>query len=545
MTAGGVAVLLLAALAAPGVAANDGGGGAIATGLALGTAGPVAQDGDEGGTGAPTEGILSPEGFTALPWAAIGAPTTLEWGPDDRLYVMTITGQVVTVEPGPLGLLGVVSPFYELPPPATAIGIATDPDEPGLVYLSEWYAEDGHNWGRVWSVADTTGDGRGDARELMVDRLPGGQHFVQDLEVHPVDGRLYFTNGSLTDNGLECATPDERAWTILNVEGDCPQQEVQWSGALLSIDRDARDLVPGDDGLELVSGGMRNPYGFAFWPPDPSLAYLPENGPSDPYGDDVLRVTDVHDGQVDDHGFPSCLINPAERGNPLQEMLSGLVGEGPYDNTQSLAPQQSPDEDVIEVYGTCNPDEVAWPVALFEPHAAVTGAEFAHGSGFTGTYGNDLFVAQSGSHDLAAPTAGHDVVRINFRDDGTIVTGEDGLAHIERFAIGGTPVDLTFGPDGAMYVADTNLGVIRIAWTGGAEPPDDEGDDRDDPRRCPPSNDKPGERPGHGNGPPVDEHPGQGRGAPRGEHPGQGNHGPGDCPNDQSHRDTVMRRNAR
>src|SRR3712207_6413493 len=72
---------------------------------------------------------------------------------------------------------------------------------------------------------------------------------------------------------------------------------------------------------------------------------------------------------------------------------------------------------------------------------------------------------------------GHKIVRVNFRDDGTIVQDHHGLPSVTEFATGGLPIDVAFGPDGAMYVADNGGAIHRIAWTGTTPPPNDETDE--------------------------------------------------------------------
>lgn len=455
--------------------------GAVALAMSLLIASPAASAQE----GMAMEGM--PEGFEARAWALVDAPTALDWASDGRLFVMTVTGTVMAFTPAAGGAAGGGSVFHQLPDTNLALGIAVDPDNPDQVYLSD--NSDGE--GRVWAVTDTTGDGAGDTRELIVGGLPAdGQHFTEELEINPLDDMLYIVSGSRTDNGVDCAGP---AHTIATLSGtsdpSCVDEENDWSGALLRVGRDARDLAPGDDGLEVVADGFRNPYDVTFWPSDPSVAYTATNGPTNPSADDVLYAIDVHDGAIeddpylnviDDHGFPSCLINPFERQDPASEHLA----EQDDDRDISLEPQQSPNQETIDKYGPCEADEVVAPVATFGRFPAVTGLEFAHGSDFAGTYGNDLYVGQSGSHDLLAPNAGRDIVRVNFRDDGTIVTDDDGLPSVEHFASASTPTDLTFGPDGAMYVADLTGAIIKIAWTGQSDPPDDEGRQGD---RCSPT----------------------------------------------------------
>ena len=94
--------------------------------------------------------------------------------------------------------------------------------------------------------------------------------------------------------------------------------------------------------------------------------------------------------------------------------------------------------------------EVIEPFYSFEPHAVATGITSYLSNDFPGYY-NSLFITLW----TALPFAER-VVR--FHPDGTMSTFATGFA---------APIDLTTGPDGALYVADYATGIIfRIAHTG-------------------------------------------------------------------------------
>jgi hypothetical protein len=156
---------------------------------------------------------------------------------------------------------------------------------------------------------------------------------------------------------------------------------------------------------------------------------------------------------------------------------------------------------VIERFGRCPVDTVPRPRATFSGHVSADGLAFAHGSRFPSSYRNDLFVAEWGNMWGAEDghVVGHKIVRVNFRDDGTIARDHHGMPSVSEFATGAAPIDLTFGPDGAMYVADNEGFIHRIAWNGATEPAPDEEDqapppgeddhgegEHDDTGECPP-----------------------------------------------------------
>ena len=411
-------------------------------------------------------GIVPPAGFGHDFWSKVPLPTSLAWGPDDRLYVTSLDGSVYRI-----GQDRVPRAFASgLKQP---LGVAVAPD--GKVYVSDSaVGEGGLTWGHVKVFEDTDGDGAADSSRVVVDGLPNGRHNTNGLAFGP-DGQLYVTNGSRTDDGVECGPPP------LPVDCGNPGESQPLSGSLIEVDPDSRGVKASP--AMVVSTGMRNVYDVAFWPGDRGVAYMSTNGPDDPAADDLLYTTRVDDSAVDDMGFPSCLYNAHENG------AAGDVG-GHREHGASLMPMDNPNKAVLERFGACPADAVKRPVAIFGGHVSADGLAFAHGSQFPGSYGNDLYVAEWGNMWGAEDgyIAGHKIARVNLRDDGTIVRDRDGMPSVTEFATGAAPIDLTFGPDGAMYVADNEGFIHRIAWTGANAPAADEAD------QAPPPDD------GHGEG---------------------------------------------
>ncbi len=109
-------------------------------------------------------------------------------------------------------------------------------------------------------------------------------------------------------------------------------------------------------------------------------------------------------------------------------------------------------------------ETVELPDFEMQAHSAPLGLTFYHGQMFPAEYRGDLFIGFHGSWNRSTKT-GYKVVRVRMRDGRP--------AAIEDFAVGwlvggrvwGRPVDVSVGPDGALYVTDDRTGLIyRITY---------------------------------------------------------------------------------
>ena len=384
---------------------------------------------------------VAPEpGFVVTPFVeTAGTPTSVAFGPstlDDAdpevpyLYFTDGTaGGIGVVDP-----LGVVSTFaMDLRSP---LGVLVAGD--GTVYVSDVEpAREGpfgfRSYGRVLRLRDTDGDGAADKRNVVVKDLPNGRHNTNGLAFGS-DGKLYVANGNSTDDGVEGG-----------------EAEVEpWSGSVVRISPRAKNVsVTKLPRGALVAHGWRNVYDLAFSPVDESKLFVPMNGaddarqgstaenPADPNledSDDLLYLTDVDDAKRDDYAFPQCLYNLAERGN--------------------LKPYENPNPDVIETFGHCRKRIVPRPVATFGLHPSANGLAFQTTDAWGDDYHNDLFVAEWGS--LFGEPAGHKIVRVQLDESGTKVESLTDFLDMDL------PLDLTFHPDGSMYVADYSGTIFKV-----------------------------------------------------------------------------------
>ncbi len=376
-----------------------------------------------------------PVGFVVTPGAVSLTATSLAFSPDGgTLYITSLLGRVFQY-PVVAGLIaGPPSVFVEgLNQPlgvlATEDAVFIADSVPGLPRAN----------GIVLRATDANGAGEADQVETVISGLPNGRHNTNGLAIGG-DGLLYITNGNSTDSGF-------------GEEGGPP--EVQpYSGSVLRVDPTATDLTPSPE--MVVATGWRNIYDIAFFPPGHPAATpgtmkaaVPMNGPDGleypaatrPTGEDTLSIFDTADGVVDHFGFPWCLYDRAKSG------LAGFTQDASQGSCDPLPPHA--------FTGLASPAAQAKPSALFGTHVSANGLAFNPNTNFPAAYDNDLLVTEFGNLFGTLPL-GHKIVRVRFGADGSVTAVED-------FMTGILPLDLTFGPDGAMWVADTTGVVLRIA----------------------------------------------------------------------------------
>jgi glucose/arabinose dehydrogenase len=266
--------------------------------------------------------------------------------------------------------------------------------------------------GRVWALPASGGEASTVGR-LVVSELPNGRHATNNLAI--VGHRLYITNGNSTDDGVAGGEAEEPL-----------------SGTLLSVRLSARGLTPTTapvGSLIVEAKGMRNPYDLAFRP-GTTEAWIVTNGPDnlEPFGEDLLMRTTVSRTPppwwpTTNFGFPGCVY----KAGPTGEAAAGNNPAGFLCDPAHKKPEQ-----------------------LLGLHVSADGLAFGPGPEKS-FWGGDLFIAEFGSFE---GTQGHKIVRVPVGPRG--VTGRP-----VDFFVGGTPLDLTFGPEG-MYVADFGTGQITL-----------------------------------------------------------------------------------
>jgi len=375
-----------------------------------------------------------PVGFVVTLAGISPTATSLAFSPDGKaLYVAGESGRVLRY-PVVAGVLA-GPPTIFLGGLATPLGVLATKD---AVFVSDSVAGATRTEGIVYRARDLNGDGKADVKETVIHGLPNGRHNTNGMAIGP-DGMLYITNGSSTDSGFgsEGGPPEVRPYT----------------GSVLRVDPAATGLTPAP-GM-VVATGLRNIYDIAFFPaghpaatPGTAKAVVSMNGPDGmkygtvtrPVGEDTLDIFDTATAAVEHFGFPWCLYDRNKGG------LSGFT-QDPSQGSCDPLPAAASD-------GLPAPVVQTRPSALFGRHVSADGLAFNPGTNFPRGADGDLFVAEFGNFFGKAVT-GHKVVRVRFNRAGAV-------ASVDDFMTGVLPLDLTFAPDGTLWVADLSGALFRV-----------------------------------------------------------------------------------
>jgi glucose/arabinose dehydrogenase len=329
-----------------------------------------------------------------------------------------------------------------------------------------------------------------------LEKLPSmGDHNVSRVAFH--GDHVYFGLGSYTNSGVvgtDVAGPD-LAKTIDPATGelgrDVPCRDIRLSGANFKTPDGKEtgafrpfgtasrkgEVVKGQvpcsssvirarvndaqNTMELVGWGFRNPFGLAFAPPwHPVLkgALLVSNNGMDTRGSrpvanspDELFVMPSDLGEPSFHGWPdvSGFLHVGAK-QSTTEVTGQLLGE----NVRGIQPVYDP-----------LPRPVTHPVAVFPINSSADGMDFSTTERFG--YQGDLFIALWGHLGFAPADRVYqdsNVVRVRFLQPAGVQiipfveNRTAGAASLAKSGGLNHPVDVRFGPDGAMYITD--FGVV-------------------------------------------------------------------------------------
>lgn len=235
-------------------------------------------------------------------------------------------------------------------------------------------------------------------REVIISNLPaGGEGHVSRTIGFGPSGKMYVSVGSSCNS---CEESDGRRATIL-------------------------EYNPDGSGERIFAQGLRNTVGFVFHPVTKEI-WATENG-RDWLGD-TLPPDEINIVRTNTHyGWPGCYgknnVDPAF-GNTA---FCKITQESTYD---------------------------------IEAHAAPLGLRFIASSQFPAGWQGDILVGLHGSWNRTDPV-GYKVIKLLV--DGNTVIGEQdfisGWLRPDGSKLG-RPVDVLFGPDGALYISDDKANVI-------------------------------------------------------------------------------------
>jgi glucose/arabinose dehydrogenase len=176
---------------------------------------------------------------------------------------------------------------------------------------------------------------------------------------------------------------------------------------------------PDGSDLSVFARGLRNPYGLAF-NADGEL-FATDNGRDD-LGRDGPPEELNHIVSGGDYGWPDCYVGAIDPG------CASRVA----------------------------------PIATFTPRSSADGLTFYDADAFPTAYRGDAFVAVLGSYVYIDLPRGVAHVPITQNGD-TYTAGEP--EWLLKLMTQGRPLDVTVGPDGALYVADYEMGeILRINY---------------------------------------------------------------------------------
>ncbi len=259
--------------------------------------------------------------------------------------------------------------------------------------------------GRI-AFDQSTGKTSGDYQRIVEGLTSDGNHPYKQVKIGP-DGKLYLSQGS-TCNVCEELDPRRSTLSRFNIDGT---------------------------GEEILATGLRNTMGFD-WAPWSNELYATDNG-RDLLGDD----------------YPPCELNLIEEGK--------FYG-WPYFNG---ANEPDPDFgfDVSDQSVTASGLNPIAPAHEFRAHNAPLGITFVNTEAWSEDYKKMALVALHGSWNRSIPD-GYRVVSLHWQGDEII--SKDFFSGFEKAGdVIGRPVDVTQGPDGAVYISDDYAGSIyRIAY---------------------------------------------------------------------------------
>jgi glucose/arabinose dehydrogenase len=260
--------------------------------------------------------------------------------------------------------------------------------------------------------------------QSFISDLPSGGHTLKTIRIGP-DQHLYLNIGSSCN---VCEERDANRATIMRYTLDGKP-----AGFLTTLGRHSASAI--------WAKGLRNSQGFA-WHPLTGEFYATNEGAD--------NRSDTKNGKVNDelppehlniikagehYGWPYCWGNPNGMSNMVQD--PNFIGNADF--CKSATP----------------------PVMRFTSHSTPIGITFLNKSNFPKEYQSDAIVALHGSWNRKDPS-GYKLVRVKFKDNYPVEVVDFATGWLQGKSVRGRPIDVTVGPDGALYVSDDSASCIYI-----------------------------------------------------------------------------------
>lgn len=364
--------------------------------------------------------------------------------------------------------------------------------------------------GGIAALRDTTGDYKADVVEYFSDRTPMGEGILWETGMAVHNGYIWASNtesvyrwplpedGSLVPQGdpevVISGFPEQRSHASKSIAFD-DEGYIYVSVGAPSNNCQEEPRTPGSPGLDPCPQ-LERQAGIWRFPAD-SLGQTQQDGVR--YATGLRNVVGLDWNTAADalyvmqHGrdqlhtlWPDLYTEEENAELPAEELLRLSQGANAgwpycyYDGKQGkkvLSPEYGGDGQEV---GRCA--QYLDPAAAFPGHWAPNGLLFYTGEHFPERYRGGAFVAFHGSWNRAPlPQQGYKVTFTPFEEGapaGDYETFADGFAGAEpipnRGAAEYRPMGLAMGPNGALYISDSQKGRIwRVIYTGEAAPATD------------------------------------------------------------------------
>lgn len=382
-------------------------------------------------------------------------PTSLAIGPDNSFYIAESGLPFGGAQPG--GRIWRIDSQSR----RTLLADNLRPPVNGLtLHRRELYVSEGGHPARISRF-----DLDGKLQAVILDNLPGPGNYHTNMVAFGPDGKLYFSQGAMTNTGIIGLDAYELGWLRRLPHGhDIPGFDVVLNGVNVETPNPLRDqdnaraetgafvpfgvgtqhgqrvvaqlpctaaimrCNPDGSGLELVAWGLRNAYGIGFLPDGRLLAV--DQGADDrgsrPVGNVPDMLFEVREGAW--YGWPD------------------FIGDIPITDSR-----YAPERDAQPTFLIANHDELPppeKPLLRFPPHTAAVKFDVAPDD--VPPWAGQLFVALFGDEvPMTAPSGpkvGRSVVRVDPEDWSMHPFVQDGLLR---------PIDVQFNrEDGTLYILD-------------------------------------------------------------------------------------------